>query len=259
MEIRDSVVIITGASTGLGEATARLFARQGAKVALTARSVDKLNQLATELPGSFAIPVDLRDQSSIAQMVAGVHAHYGRIDLLINNAGQGMHGFLEQVEVTQYRSLMDVNLYGPLLAMQAVIPIMRQQGGGMILNISAPLARMPFIPSLGAYASTKAALTLITLTARAELAADHIRVGTVYPGMMATDMHRHLLPASTVQPVAVAWEAGGDLPAGAPLRESPEAVAGDILEAVQQEGAEHYTEGFLKLAAWTSEPPASHD
>jgi len=92
-----------------------------------------------------------------------------------------------------------------------------------------------------------------------DLAADHIRVGTIYPGMMATDMHRHLLPASTVQPVVVAWEAGGNLPAGAPLRESPEAAAGEILEAVQQEGAEHYTEGFLKLAAWMREPPSSHD
>jgi NAD(P)-dependent dehydrogenase (short-subunit alcohol dehydrogenase family) len=259
MEIRDSVIIITGASRGLGEATARLFAGQGAKVALTARSVDKLNHLATELPGSFAIPVDLRDSSSIAQMVASVHAHYGRIDLLINNAGQGMHGFLEQVEVTQYRSLMDLNLYGPLLAMQAVIPIMRKQGGGMILNVSAPLTRMPYIPSLGAYASTKAALTLITLTARAELAEENIRVGVIYPGMMATDMHRHLLPASTVQPVAVAWEAGGDLPADAPQRESPKAVAGEMLEAAQQEEAEHYTQGFLKLAAWMSVSRPSHN
>src|SRR5215469_2050304 len=166
MEIRDSVVIITGASRGLGEATARLFASQGARVALVARSLDKLNRLASELPGSLALPVDLRDPTSIARMVAGVHTHYGHIDLLINNAGQGMHGFLEHTEVAQYRLLMDLNVYGPLLTMQAVIPSMRKQGGGMILNVSAPLARMPYIPSLGAYASSKAALTLITLTAR---------------------------------------------------------------------------------------------
>ena len=128
----------------------------------------------------------------------------------------------------------------------------------MILNVSAPLARMPSLPSLGAYASTKAALTLITLTARAELAAENIRVGVIYPGMMATQMHRHLLPASTMQPVAVAWEAGGDLPAEAPQREAPEAVANKILEAVQQEMAEQYTDGFLKLAAWVS-APSSHE
>jgi NAD(P)-dependent dehydrogenase (short-subunit alcohol dehydrogenase family) len=254
MEIRDAVVIITGASQGPGEATARLFASQGARVALVARSLDKLNQLASELPGSLALAADLRDPTSIVQMVAGVHAHYGRIDLLINNAAQGMHGFLEQTEVAQYRLLMDLNVYGPLLTMQAVIPHMRKQGGGMILNVSAPLARMPYIPSLGAYASSKAALTIITLTARAELAADNIRVGVIYPGMMATEMHRHLLPASTMRPATVAWEAGGDLPAGAPGREAPDAVATKILEAAQQEIAEQYTEGFLKLAAWVSTP-----
>lgn len=167
-----------------------------------------------------------------------------------------MHGFLEHVELAQFRRLMDLNLYGPLLTMQAVIPIMRQQGGGVILNVSAPLAQMPSIPSLGAYASTKAALTLITLTARAELAADHIRVGVIYPGMMATEMHRHLLPASTVQSAPVAWEAGRELPAGAPQREAPEAVAEKILEAAQQELAEQYTTGFLQLAAWMQTPPS---
>src|SRR5262245_47779852 len=169
MEIRDAVVIVTGASAGLGESTARLFASQGAKVALAARSADKLHQLAAELPGSFAAPVDMCHQSAVAEMVARVHDHYGRIDMLINNAAQGMHGLLEQVEVGQYRRLMDLNLYGPLLAMQAVVPIMRAQGGGMILNISAPLGKLPFIPRLGFYGSTKAALTVLTLTARAEL------------------------------------------------------------------------------------------
>lgn len=253
MEIRGAVVIVTGASTGLGEATARLFARQGAKVALAARSLDKLQQIAAELPGALAAPVDVRDHTSIVHMVADVQNHYGRIDAVINNAGQGMHGFLEQVEVAQYRLLMDVNLYGPLLMMQAVIPSMRQQGGGLILNISAPLGQMPFIPSLGAYASTKAALTVMSLTARTELAADHIRVGVLYPGMMATEMNSHLLSASTVQPVVVAWEAGDNLPPDAPRREAPDVVAGSILEAFQREDAEHFTEGFLQLVAWAKQ------
>lgn len=259
MEIRNAVVIITGASRGLGEAAARLFASQGARVALAARSIDKLNQLASELPNALAMPVDLHNPASITQMVASVHDHYGRIDLLINNAGQGMHGFLEHTEATQYRRLMDLNLYGPLLTMQAVLPIMRKQGGGMIMNVSAPLARMPLIPSLGAYASTKAALTLITLTARAELAADNIRVSVIYPGIMATEMDRHLLPASTVQSAAIAWEAGGDLPADAPVREAPEAVAAKMLKAAQQEVAEQYTDGFLKLAAWVGAPASSDE
>jgi NAD(P)-dependent dehydrogenase (short-subunit alcohol dehydrogenase family) len=256
MEIRDAVVIITGASSGLGEATARLFASQGAQVALAARSQETLQRIADGLPRSVAVPVDLRDAQAIARMVAAVHEHYGRINVLINNAGQGMHGFLEQVEVAQYRLLMDLNLYAPLLTMQAVIPHMRQQGGGMILNISAPLGQMPVLPSLGAYGASKAALTIMTLTARAELAAERIRVGLLYPGMMATQMNAHLLPASTTRPVPTAWDAGGALPAGAPQREAPEVVARGVLEAIQREDAEYYTDGFRQLAAWT--PSAAH-
>jgi NAD(P)-dependent dehydrogenase (short-subunit alcohol dehydrogenase family) len=250
MEIRDAIVIVTGASSGLGEATARLLASQGAKVALTARSHATLQHLAADLPGSVAVPVDLRDPAAIVRMVAAVRDHYGHIDVLINNAGQGMHSLLEHIEVGQYRLLMDLNLYAPLLTMQAVIPYMLQQAGGVILNISAPLAQMPVLPSLGAYAASKAALTAMTLTARAELAADHIRVGLFYPGMMATKMNTRLLPASATQAAPVAWDAGGELPVGAPQREAPEVVARSVLDAIQREDAEYYTEGFRRLVAW---------
>lgn len=252
MEIRNAVVIVTGASSGLGAATARLFAERGARVALAARSVDMVQRLAAELPGALAAPVDVRDQQAVDRMVARVLDHYGRIDAAINVAGQGMHGFLEQVEVAQYKLLMEANLYGPLAMMQAVLPSMRRQGGGLIVNVSAPLSRMPFLPSLGAYASTKAALTVLTLTARAELAAEHIRVCAFYPGMMATAMDAHLLPASTHQPVAAAWEAGAELPPGAPQREAPAVVAGNVLDAFHREDAEYFTPGFLALEAWTN-------
>jgi NAD(P)-dependent dehydrogenase (short-subunit alcohol dehydrogenase family) len=245
MEIRGKVVIITGASAGLGEATARLLSGKGACVALAARSADKLSGLAAELPGSLAVPTDLRDAASVVRMVAEVHAHYGRIDLVINNAGQGMIGPLEHVTVEQYRQLMDLNLYVPLLAMQAVIPIMRAQGGGLILNISTPLTRLPmYIRDLGAYTSTKAALNVITLTARAELAAGNIRVGVVYPGLLATDFGAHALVTGPAQPERAADAAGSHL-AGAPPRERPEAVAAMILEAVQREPAEYFATAFL--------------
>lgn len=245
MEIQGRVVVITGASAGLGEATARFFASEGARVALAARSANKLGRLAEELPGALAVPTDLRDAASISRMVAEVHARCGRIDVLINNAGQGMIGPLEHVAVEQYRQLMDLNLYGPLLAMQAVIPIMRAQGGGLILNISTPLTKLPmYIPGLGAYTSTKAALNVITLTARAELAADNIRVGVVYPGLLATDFGAHALVTEPAQPAGAAGAPGSHL-AGAPPRERPEAVAALILEAVRREPAEHYATAFL--------------
>lgn len=241
MDIRDTVVIITGASAGLGEATARLFAGEGARVALAARSVDALNRLAAALPHSLAVPTDMCDGAAIARMVARVHAHYGRIDLLINNAGQAMRGPVEHVDVARYRALMDVNLYGPLLAMQAVIPLMRAQGGGLIFNISTALTKLPMhLPGLGAYVSTKDALNALTLTARAELAADNIRVGVIYPGLMTTAF-------GTPAPIAAAgwpgWpgahaNAPGSPPPGAPEPETPEAVAALILDAVRREPAE---------------------
>jgi NAD(P)-dependent dehydrogenase (short-subunit alcohol dehydrogenase family) len=184
-------------------------------------------------------------------MVAVVHGHYGRIDLLINNAGQGMHGRMEHIEVAQYRHLIDLNLYGPLLAMQAVIPIMRAQGGGMILSISTLLTKTPFpIPGLGAYASTKAALETIMRTARAELAQNNIRVGIVYPGRMSTDFGMHVLPASTS---SVSDAEPGGLPPGAPDSEPPEVTATRLLETIRDEAAEFYTDPtLLQPSRWQS-------
>lgn len=240
MELRNTVVIVTGASMGLGEATARLLAGEGARVALVARSADTLARLTAELPDSLALTTDLRDAAAIGRMAAAVQDQYGRIDVLINNAGQAMHGPIEQVDVAQYCRLLDLNLYAPLLAMQAVIPIMREQAGGMILNVSSLLTTLKmYLPGLGAYEATKHALNVITLTARAELAADNIRVGLIYPGMMATEFGAHALAASS-EPRGDAGQGPMRIPGGAPLPDVPEAVAAKILEAIKTEAAEQF-------------------
>ncbi len=233
MEIRGAVALITGASMGIGLATARLFTAHGARVALASRSADTLTRLAGELAGSFAIPTDMRDAASIKHMVAAVHAHYGRIDLLVNNAGQGMYAPIDQIDLEQYRQIMELNLYGPLLAMQAVIPVMRAQGGGMIVNISSNVSKM-HIPGLAAYASTKYALNGLTLTARAELAKDNIRVSVMYPRLTATDFGRN---AITSQSRPGARPADTRRP-GMPTPDPVDAVAVKILEAVETEVAE---------------------
>ena len=249
MDMRDAVVIITGASAGLGEATARLFTREGARVALAARSIDTLDRLAAALPGSLAVPTDMSDGAAIARMVARVHAHYGRIDLLINNAGQASADPVEHVDVARYRALMDVNLYGPLLAMQAVIPLMRAQGGGLIFNISTALTKLPMhLPGLGAYVSTKYALNALTLTARAELAADNIRIGVIYPGLMTTAFGTHAPTAAAGWSSAPAG-APASRPPGAPAPETPEAVAALILDAVRNEPAEREVHRAFPSAA----------
>ena len=235
MEVHGKVVIITGASAGIGLAAARLFARHGARVALVARSVDVLQRLAGELPDAFAVPADLSVIEQIPQVIAAVQAHYGRVDVLVNNAGRAFHTPIELADVQLYRHLLDLNVVGVLCAMQAVIPIMRAQGGGVIVNVSSGLSKR-IVPGVGPYASTKYALNALTLTGRAELAIDHISVGLVIPGRTSNTNFGENAVAFIARPQN-APSAGA-----APMRvDTPEEVAEKILEAVQTEAAETFT------------------
>lgn len=196
MEIRGSVVLITGASTGIGRAVARRFAREGARLALAARSTERLRQLAEELQDEGAealvITVDLALPGHAAQAVAETLRQYGRLDVLINNAGRAAIGDIADVDLEHLRQIMAINVYAPLEAMQAAIPVMRTQGGGEIINVSSMVSKMR-IPSLGAYAATKSALNMLTDTARVELAADGIRVINIFPRMTSTDFSQNSL------------------------------------------------------------------
>lgn len=236
MDIAGKIAIITGASSGIGLATARLFTQHGAKVALAARSVAKLQTVAAELPGSFVVPTDMRDTNAVHQMITAVHQHYGRIDILINNAGQGMHVPIAQANLDDYRAIFELNVVSVIAAIQGVIPIMRQQGGGVIINISSGLSKM-ILPGVGPYASSKYALNAITLTARQELATDQIQVGLVIPGLTATNFAENSIRLPT--PPAAAQERRGPM-----TIESAEAVAAKILEAVQSGAAEVYADSI---------------
>ncbi|GCE10418.1 SDR family oxidoreductase [Tengunoibacter tsumagoiensis] len=241
MEITQKVVLLTGASEGIGLATARLFAQQGARLALAARSADTLQKVAAELPEALALPTDMRSEEAVKQMVARTYEHYGRIDVLINNAGQGLHVPIEQVDLQQYRSIFELNVVSVIGAMQAVIPHLREQGGGVIVNISSGTSKM-VLPGVGPYASTKYALNAISLTARQELAKDNIRVSLVHPGMTSTDFHSHLANQGPWQP------SGARNGIGARPMDTPEHIADKILEAVQTEVAEVYSDSLKAFA-----------
>ncbi|GHO62938.1 short-chain dehydrogenase [Ktedonobacter sp. SOSP1-52] len=232
MDIAGKIVLLTGASEGIGLATARLFAKLGARVALVARSEEKLQQLANALPDALAVPADMRDETAVQAMVRHVSRSYGRIDVLVNNVGQGLHVPVEHADIEQYRALFQLNVVGVLSAMQAVIPLMRKQGGGVIVNISSGTTKT-VIPHVGPYASTKAALNTLTLTARLELAPENIRVGLVYPGITATDFMKH---AASVQ-------MNTDRQQMMPI-ESPEQVTEKIGEAIRTEAAEVFAESL---------------
>lgn len=192
MNIKGKVAIVTGASSGIGEATAKLFANNGLKVALVARDIEKLNKLSSDLPGSIALKCDMTDPKQIKNMVGKVMDNFGRVDILINNAGQGYDADIEDIDVILFNKIIQLDLVGPLIAMQQVIPIMKKQKSGSIINISSGTALMN-LPGMGAYASIKRALAHLSLTAREELAGDNINVGVVFPYITLTEFEKNTL------------------------------------------------------------------
>jgi NAD(P)-dependent dehydrogenase (short-subunit alcohol dehydrogenase family) len=164
-------------------------------------------------------------------MVSDVHDHYGRIDGLVNNAGRSYLGPVEEVDVESYADIFRLNTLGPFVAMQEVIPIMRMQGGGSIVNVSAPPAGY-VVPNIGAYASTKAALTVLSLTARKELTKDNIVVSVVSPFLTSTNLEGSALKT---QHNPFRPESG----VGMPVFDGPEVPAAKILEALQSGKALH--------------------
>jgi NADP-dependent 3-hydroxy acid dehydrogenase YdfG len=221
MKIGGAVVIVTGASSGIGAATARLAAERGAKVVLAARRSDRIEALAAVLPDALAVTTDLRDPAQIVRLVEAALRRYGRVDVLVNSAGQGLHVPVEKVRLEDLRSVTELNFYAPLLAMQAVIPAMRRQGGGAIVNVSSMTSRM-VLPGAGGYVATKSALNMISQVARRELAPDGIVVSIVYPSVTATEFHQSLASGGMV--------GGGS---GAPAPHAPELVAGAILGLIE--------------------------
>jgi short-subunit dehydrogenase len=228
MDVKGKVVLITGASAGIGKAAVELFARKGARIALSARSVDKLNAMAKGLEGSLAVPADMSKPDDARRMVEETYAHFGRLDVLINNAGQGYISPLETIELDKFAELTSLNVYGPVVAMQAALPIMRKQGGGMIINVSSKVTLM-HLPGISAYAASKAALNMLTLTARKELEPEGITVCLVYPGLTATEFRKNALRSKSDFPPLATHSMQAD---------SAEKVAEKILEAVATGAAE---------------------
>jgi short-subunit dehydrogenase len=223
MDVKDKVIIVTGASEGIGKALAEALAHKGAKLVLAARSDDKIEAIAAKIPGAAAVHADMRVEKDIEAVIETTIRKHGRIDILINNAGQGMYGPLETIDISLYKSMMDLNLYAPLRAMQLVIPHMRKAGGGMIVNISSNVSKNAF-PMLSAYASTKYALNALSYTARAELAKDNIIVSVMHPRMTATRFGQNAIGSRP----NYASRAG----TSAPPVDTAEQVAAKVLELI---------------------------
>jgi NADP-dependent 3-hydroxy acid dehydrogenase YdfG len=154
MQIKDRVFIVTGASSGIGLSTAITLSEQGGKVALLARSTDALQELSRKLPGSLPVTVDMTQFDRVKEAIGAVHKHYGRIDGLVNNAGRSYAASVEEIDPIMFDEICHLNVLGPIVAMQAVIPVMRAQGGGSIVNINSGTAFMT-APQYSVYSSSK--------------------------------------------------------------------------------------------------------
>ncbi|AHG64124.1 SDR family oxidoreductase [Advenella mimigardefordensis] len=187
--IKDKVVIITGASSGLGEATARMLAKKGAKLMLAARRTDRLQALAKELElnESVIVPTDVTDRKQVENLVAQTVKEYGRVDVLINNAGLMPSSMLENLHIDEWDRMIDVNIKGVLYGIAAVLPVMKAQKSGHIINVSS-VAGHKVGPGGTVYAATKHAVRALSEGLRQEIKPYNIRTTIISPGAVATEL-----------------------------------------------------------------------
>lgn len=238
MQINDRVFIVTGASSGIGLSTATALSERGAKVALLARSTAALQQLAQQLPGSLPVTADMTQFDGVREAVRTVHRHFGRVDGLINNAGRSYAAAVEDIEPALFDEIFHLNVLGPIVAMQAVIPLMRTQRGGSIVNINSGTAFMT-IPHYSVYSASKRALLGFSLTARAELEKDQIVVSEIYPYITATNFGKSRMGNP----------AGGGPAASYADGDKPELVAGLVLQAIEEGQAQYFANDRLRKLA----------
>jgi short-subunit dehydrogenase len=196
LHVDGRTVIVTGASSGIGRATAREFARRRAHIVLASRSRDKLDALAGELadyPGRLlVVPTDVTDRLAVEALVRRTVEEFDGVDVLVNNAGVGLFAPIATGSLDNMHHLFNVNFWGAVHCIQASVPYMRRQGRGHIVNVSSVAGKVA-TPYLGVYSATKFALAAISNALRSELAGSGIGVSTVYPGLTDTSFQGNML------------------------------------------------------------------
>lgn len=227
----DEIVVITGASRGIGAAAAELLAARGAVVVLVARTAAALRAV-TERCGARAhfIVADLTRRDDVRRVVGETLARHGRIDVWVNNAGQGITRAPSQLTDEDIDDMMRVNVKSAMYGMQEVLPHFRERGTGQIVNVSSMLGRVPFVPGRAAYSGAKHFLNALTASLRLELQATHpgIVVSTVSPGVVRTEFGLHA-------------RHGGPDSRALPDSQSAEEVAKVIADVIARRRADVYT------------------
>lgn len=195
MELAGKVVVITGASMGIGEAIAKIFADGGASVVLLSRDAARVEAARARVghpERTLAMTCDVRHREEIDRAIGLTLHHFQRMDIWVNNAGHGLLDSVAHMEMAAFREMFETNFFGAIAAMQAIIPVMRQQGGGTIINISSVAGHIP-LPFHAGYSATKFALNAMGKAAGVELKKDGIHVLTVCPGYVRTQFSSNIV------------------------------------------------------------------
>ena len=182
------LIVITGASSGIGEAIARRLSNEGHPLLLLARRVERLESL--QLPNTLCEKVDVTDKATFEAAIAKAEAQFGPVDGLVNNAGVMLLGQIDTQDASEWKRMFDVNVLGLLNGMQAVLAPMMERNSGTIINISSIAGKKTF-PNHAAYCGTKFAVHAISENVREEVAASNVRVTTIAPGAVETELLSH--------------------------------------------------------------------
>ncbi len=202
MQTPQRVALITGASSGIGAATARALAAAGMAVAIAARRKDRLDELAAEIAKaggtSLVLTADLTIESDAQRIVKETEAHFGHLDVLVNNAGVMYLEPIDTASLERWRDMFELNVLSLIASTQAALPGMRARRDGHIVNISSTAGRMAH-PSSGGYAATKFAVGAFSESLRKEVYQDNIRVTVIEPGVTETELREHIADAGIQQ------------------------------------------------------------
>ncbi|HEX5852891.1 MAG TPA: SDR family NAD(P)-dependent oxidoreductase [Solirubrobacteraceae bacterium] len=228
IDLSNQVVAVTGASSGIGEATALACARAGAAVALAARRTDRIEALAERIVAeggrAIAVRTDVGDEAQASAFVRRAHSELGRLDVLVNNAGVMLLGPIENAPTEEWRRMIEANVFGVLYCTHAALPLMREQGSGHVVNVSSVAGRIARAGS-GVYNLTKFGVGAFSESLRQEGVAIGVRVTCIEPGAVATELPGHNRPEVLEQ---MAKRFAGVTPLSA------EDIAGAILDAIGQ-------------------------
>jgi clavulanate-9-aldehyde reductase len=196
-DLSNQVVAITGASSGIGEATALACAKAGASVALAARRIDRIEQLAERIVAdggrAIAVQTDVGEESQARAFLQRAHSELGRLDVLVNNAGVMLLGPIENAPTEEWRRMIHANVFGVLYCTHAALPLMKEQGSGHIVNISSVAGRVARAGT-GVYNLTKFGIGAFSESLRQEAVPLGVRVTVIEPGAVATELPMHNRP-----------------------------------------------------------------